>query len=900
MGKKKGKNGKIKDVISASAPDVRPGSSAELLREPSSKILATSSKVLPRRTSSRGQHGRKSKSKTILPVEEKKSFSSSSLSSDASFSYEEIVEEQEVIVPAVFKRDKRGKKGKKGKKDKKKKKEEGEAEAEPAEEDIVMTISKMKLLAEAQIAEEAEAEAAAAEEPEKKKKKKKKGPKKKLSKKEKARIAAELAEKARQNTEEELARQAELERIRLEEERKAAIEKEKRETFEHQIRTEQLEASLDYLNRLISHNKSLRDAAKARAEWDFYVDCGRLPNPSRCDQMNTFLHLWENTVEETTMEEAAKRTEDVLQLLDDLDNLIDTAEEPNSEIVQNWRWVRLLFRQQQAKSLDVATYRLLRDIEKNLHRIDIPTADYKYQDDNIALCLWLRVQLPTPLPNPRRPPKPRIEIEFPEMKMEVQFPLTIDGDKIAIRALYVKYDHLSDLSATYQKPLIPEQYDKGNNGGERGDLHEAMRLEWREKLLYKYENRVRKPPPPPPEKEEGEEGGDPVEEWPPPEPVIGPDDEVPVVPYRKLEPTASEYVITKEDVLYSSVRSGLVKTVEEDVINLRKYSIIGGVYTLNLVHQPPQPQDFVTMEMTLTPLDCVVEVYLPKQLELVDFYVPYTPMTADLGKRLPEEIEEEMKKQEEELDKLILITVTWPEHVIFLELPMVCHWDHSRGVWTKREVHDLKHNEEKGSLSFRTGRCGTFALATYRYANLPYQAWELRPEANGTATLQITAAILMVEFNVKDGAIALSQLQNSPNNALQDAVGVYHPLPKLIRTMQSSGVDVFPAFDSFCYIENTCEKHWPMEKHLYFNMAQSAVCFNFASSRWNLPAGRRGAVLQMREYNVEKTKQKNHSMLHVTPLSAVYVDCTEVSPAFNEEGVENMKVIRSQTLETLR
>lgn len=71
----------------------------------------------------------------------------------------------------------------------------------------------------------------------------------------------------------------------------------------------------------------------------------------------------------------------------------------------NWKWVRILFREQQAKSLDVATYRLLRNIEKNLNRIDIPTADYRYQDNNLALCLWLRIQLPIPLPNPRRPAK---------------------------------------------------------------------------------------------------------------------------------------------------------------------------------------------------------------------------------------------------------------------------------------------------------------------------------------------------------------------------------------------------------------------------------------------------------------------------------------------------------------
>lgn len=67
--------------------------------------------------------------------------------------------------------------------------------------------------------------------------------------------------------------------------------------------------------------------------------------------------------------------------------------------------VRQLFRDHQKENLEVATYKLLRNIEKNLRRIDIPTADFDFADENINLSLWLRVQLPIPLPNPRRPPK---------------------------------------------------------------------------------------------------------------------------------------------------------------------------------------------------------------------------------------------------------------------------------------------------------------------------------------------------------------------------------------------------------------------------------------------------------------------------------------------------------------
>lgn len=46
-----------------------------------------------------------------------------------------------------------------------------------------------------------------------------------------------------------------------------------------------------------------------------------------------------------------------------------------------------------------------------------------------------------------------------------------------------------------------------------------------------------------------------------------------------------------------------------------------------------------------------------------------------------------------------------------------------------------------------------------------------------------------------------------------------------------------------------------MEKHLYYNMAQLCTCYNFAWSRWNITAGRRNIVMQMREYKPERTKQ---------------------------------------------
>lgn len=65
-----------------------------------------------------------------------------------------------------------------------------------------------------------------------------------------------------------------------------------------------------------------------------------------------------------------------------------------------------------------------------------------------------------------------------------------------------------------------------------------------------------------------------------------------------------------------------------DILNLRKYSIIGGVYHIDLFYQPPQPQEYVSMDIKFATFS------LPKELKKVPFNVEYkTPTSSndDLG-----------------------------------------------------------------------------------------------------------------------------------------------------------------------------------------------------------------------------------------------------------------------------
>ncbi|KAF2885426.1 hypothetical protein ILUMI_20706 [Ignelater luminosus] len=690
---------------------------------------------------------------------------------------------------------------------------------------------------------------------------------KKLSKKEKARLAAEMAEKARIQAELDAKQAEEEERMRLILEKKVGIEKEKREAAEQQLRTEQLGNSLNQIN--LIKKRHLKKALKDRdqLEWEQYLKCDGLPDPYVCGQLNTYLHLWEKVIESTTIDEAATRTPEALGLLEILTNLIDDPVGVETLLIENWKWVHRLFREYQQKSLDVASYRLLRDIQNNLYRLKLSTADFQRKEEHFALYLYVLVRLPTCMPNPRTPPPPRIQLDISDIQMYVLFPESIDGQLQAIRVMYVKYDHLSDLCATYHKPSIPEQYNL--------DLYQATLEEWYSKLYYKYENRIK-----PGKQQDG--GKAKVEE----QIVDRAAGIIPIVPFQKLEPSASTYVIYVEDQMYMETRVSLQATVEENVINLRKYIILGGTFYLNMFYQPPQPQGIVSYDMRIARLE------VPKSIKRVPIYIDYElpsllPMESKT-KQQESEAEIEARRKEMALNKLILISVVLPDHVLWLHMPMVCQWDEENYQWTTGDIYDLKYNEEENCLTFRTGRFGCFALATYKYSNMPYQAWEIKPDADDTILFQITAAILLIEFKIKGDLICISQLQNLPNENLQSITGVYYKLPKLIRTLQESGIDIFPSADAFCYVEGTCEKHWPLEKHTYFNMAQLSICYNFAWSRWNKDVGRRSIVLQMREYKHGRAKQFPYKMLLVTPLKAAFIECNESSETYSEEIEEGM------------
>ncbi|XP_045465438.1 dynein axonemal intermediate chain 7-like isoform X2 [Harmonia axyridis] len=576
-------------------------------------------------------------------------------------------------------------------------------------------------------------------------------------------------------------------------------------------------------------------------------------------------------------------------LLNVLDDFIHNNPPKSLSRLENYKWLRDSFRVQLREMMEKMTFRLLKDVDKNMNHIDLYIGDFNYKDDNFTLCLWLKFKMPTPLPNPRKGAPPPISLKIEYLKMSLDFPPSITGEGMVIRIMYLAYDHLSDTCKGSSIPAKPDYYNY--------DLETVMEKEWRVMKKYmvvgryraQYEQELQRHEtnmtdkanyrpfsmaPPPPDLP-------PLSKFQPPE--IDENGEIPEVPFTKLDPTPEEYAEVQEECEYKVMRQHLPYTPEEHEINLRKYIILGGLYIVNLFEQPPQPQHLVTIVLS------VARFILPKVLIEVPFYEEFKTLPTTGEQKTPEELESALNLQEEGFARLISITITLPTHVMYLEPPLVCMWEEKQKRWSTKDIQDVKHNEEKGTVSFRVGRFGILGMATFRYGNLPFQTWDLRPDEDNNIIFQLTAAVLMFEFKIKDFMVTVVQFQNGPNNAMQDIVSKTFSIDKLAKILREGGVDIFPDYDAFCYVEGSCEKHWANEYMCYYNMAQLSICYNFAWSRWNATEGYRSIVMQMRIYNPELHTQKPHSLVLVTPNRASFINCAEVTPIFCRDPVEGSK-----------
>lgn len=204
--------------------------------------------------------------------------------------------------------------------------------------------------------------------------------------------------------------------------------------------------------------------------------------------------------------------------------------------------------------------------------------------------------------------------------------------------------------------------------------------------------------------------------------------------------------------------------------------------------------------------------------------------------------------------------------------------------------HDIKYNEEKQQITFRTGRMGIHGLAAYKFVNLPFQSWELKPEVGrnkrGGVVLNVTAATVQAEFLVREDLVCLNSLAGGTSSALENILGEYMKLHILIDKMREGGCDLFPERDAASYVKGLPLKHPVAERHLQECMGLLCTAYAFSWSRWNVTRNPREIVLQFKELHGCIAKQRTNVTLLVTPSKTTTVECTEVSPEFSAVPID--------------
>lgn len=197
---------------------------------------------------------------------------------------------------------------------------------------------------------------------------------------------------------------------------------------------------------------------------------------------------------------------------------------------------------------------------------------------------------------------------------------------------------------------------------------------------------------------------------------------------------------------------------------------------------------------------------------------------------------------------------------------------HYRGKWSTRDIHEQSYDPATKTVTFYTGRTGTFAFATRKYSNLPLKRWEVRPmladPTDKHVQLQVITQHVTIEFKISnDGyTFKVTNPKKAPFQGIDRPVKV-HQLKQLLSSLN---LDIFPEVDAGCYVENVSKKHSAMELHAYKSMAVYCLSHSFTWSVWNRWAHRRVAIFESRMIDKATSKQ-----IMVTPTKAATVKIRE-------------------------
>uniref|UniRef100_H2ZH41 Uncharacterized protein n=1 Tax=Ciona savignyi TaxID=51511 RepID=H2ZH41_CIOSA len=593
---------------------------------------------------------------------------------------------------------------------------------------------------------------------------------------------------AEKKDEEKLLQEEEEARIKLEQEEKERQEREVIWMKYGALKLFQYNCDIVF----IKHIVSFPIYTSLILQWNRYMRCDGKPDPTSVKEINTFISLLKETGSPDTnvvLEDAQL----ILSLIKELNQLLeDYSPEEFAEKSENYKQTILSLQDLLLNRYDEATLKILKEAS---YEADSESGNLQktVSGDNETIMLWANLNK-----------NPRFKFfEFEEDKITFELPKVLAMADIAVRILRTKFDHYSHQCSSFQPKIkkpkeevitpfsIPEPElpvetsveDKVETGSHKEEDEDTTSVT--------------------------DEGRKSVENDP-----------------AKEEEKTDETKNAENEGNESTNPSEIKVTVDEDelddildpdVVDLRQFSPLGGVFHVDLVKTPPQPN--VVRGWTLTQI-------LDKPLTAVK-YPSDNPNVGKSASRQPP----------------IGLTFTLPQDVMFFEEPQVAKWDPTDKHWKTSGITDTNYDEENRKLSLKTQEFGIFSLMQDSHLNMPFQSWELKPKGN-SVVLTITAAIAEVAIEVKGTECRLVAPAEDPPTELSGLYGKWMSPAELILSMQKSGVNVFPATDSHKFV--SIQSKVDMDR-IYEQMAVLSSNFAFSWSKWNNDAGSEKVILQVCE-----------------------------------------------------
>ncbi|XP_073506623.1 dynein axonemal intermediate chain 7 isoform X3 [Phyllobates terribilis] len=475
----------------------------------------------------------------------------------------------------------------------------------------------------------------------------------KPSKAEKQRLQKE--EEERRQREEEDARflAEQIEAARLEKERLEREELERLEAKQRDHREEELGERRALLEEKLDAAARWKKDLRSRAKWDRYMLCNGSPDPTVPQEINTFMSLWSDEAEED-VESTLSRSRLVLCLIAELEFLLADApreelgEDEAAEYTQTTRQLQALLQ----RKFDDATELLLKNAAA-LSDIDTGNMEKVIGNETVALCIWANLNK-----NPRFRGH-----HFQEEAMAFDLPKPLALSNIAVRILRTDYDHLSCLSRTFQPPAKEAEENPEAPEGEAGD--------WR-----------------PAEEEEEEEDGKPVPGSDAAEEVKSilsaagdredinePDEKAAAEAERESpagDPSEGRSPTPKLDEAEEE------ETLEDDVLDLRQFTSLGGVYYFDVLVLPPQQKQVNGWSMVQLLTGGLQRFSYPQESFL----------SSSLGVSLQEKDMEGLRSPP------VGVSIKVPHNVIFFEDPQVARWDPESLNWKTDAIMNVTYKAE--------------------------------------------------------------------------------------------------------------------------------------------------------------------------------------------------------------